>query len=44
MLIFPAGVVSRLGREDEFPKLAAFVAEMRARPAFQRALQAAGGD
>ena len=44
MLIFPAGVVARLGREDEFPKLAAFVAEMRARPAFQRALQAAGGD
>ena len=44
MLIFPAGVISRLGRADDFPKLTAFTAEMRARPAFGRALRAAGGD
>ena len=42
MLSFPAGVVARLGREAEFPKLAAFTQAIQSRPAFQRALKAGG--
>jgi glutathione S-transferase len=42
MLSFPAGVVARLGREAEFPKLAAFTQAIQARPAYQRALKSGG--
>ncbi|MCE8537428.1 glutathione S-transferase [Ruegeria pomeroyi] len=44
LLSFPVGVVARLGRAAEFPRLAEFAATMAARPAFQRALAAGGGD
>ena len=37
LLSFPAEIAIRLGRGDAFPKLAAFVAEIQARPAYQRA-------
>ncbi len=39
MLSFPAEVAMRQKRGAEFPKLAAFVATMQARPAYQRALE-----
>ncbi len=44
MLSFPCGVVSRLGRDEEYPSIAAFNTAMQARPAFQDALIRAGGD
>ncbi len=44
MLSFPARVVTLLGRQAEFPKLAAFTEMVRDRPAYQRAVAAAGGD
>lgn len=43
MLSFPAQIAVRMGHADDFPKLAAFVQEMEARPAFARALEAGGG-
>ena len=44
MLVFPVAAVNRMGRQAEYPKLAGFADAMHARPAFQRALDAAGGD
>lgn len=44
MLSFPASVALRLKRGAEFPKLAGFCEAMQARPAYQRALEAGGGD
>ena len=44
MLSFPAQVAVRLGHAEDFPKLAAFVNEVEARPAFARALEAGGGE
>ena len=44
MLSFPAQITGRLGFADTYPKLTAFSAAIAERPAFQRALEAAGGD
>lgn len=44
MMSFPAEVALRLGRGDDFPRLAAFVEMIRARPAYARAFEAGGGD
>ncbi|WP_186766262.1 glutathione S-transferase family protein [Phaeobacter marinintestinus] len=44
MLSFPVSVLSRLGLEDSYPNLAAFNQMVRSRPAFQKALEQAGGD
>ncbi|MCA0872255.1 glutathione S-transferase [Seohaeicola saemankumensis] len=44
MLSFPVSTLKRLGRGDDFPKLAAFNEMVQNRPAFQRALSRAGGD
>lgn len=44
MLSFPAQVAIRLGRGADFPALASFVDSIEARPAYQRAMSAAGGD
>ena len=44
MLSFPAQIAVRMGHADDFPKLAAFVTELEARPAFARALSAGGGE
>lgn len=44
MLSFPVGVLALLGQEPRYPRLAAFNARIRARPAFARALTRAGGD
>lgn len=43
MLSFPVGVLGRLGLEDSYPKLAAFNQMVQARPAYQRAVEKAGG-
>lgn len=43
MLSFPAEVAMRLGRRDDFPKLAAFVDTIHARPAYARAFEKGGG-
>ena len=37
MLSFPAEIAMRQERQDDFPRLAAFVERMHARPAYQRA-------
>lgn len=37
MLNFPAEIAMRQNRQDDFPRLAAFVERMHARPAYQRA-------
>ncbi|MCV6584875.1 MAG: glutathione S-transferase [Marinibacterium sp.] len=42
MMIFPAAALARLGRADEFPKVAAYAQAMQARPAFQRAIERGG--
>ncbi len=39
MLSFPAEVALRLGRGDDFPALAKFVAMIQARPAYARAME-----
>ncbi len=44
MLSFPAQIALRLGRSDEFPALAGFVAGMASRPAFLAAKHKAGAD
>ncbi len=44
MLSFPAQVAVRLGHAEQFPKMAAFVKEIEARPAFARALESGGGE
>lgn len=44
MLSFPAEIAMRLGRAEDFPKLAGFVESVRARPAYRRALARGGGD
>ena len=44
MLSFPAQIAVRMGHAADFPKLAGFVKEMEARPAFARALEAGGGE
>ncbi len=44
MLSFPAEVAMRLGRAEDFPRLAGFVDAIRTRPAYQRALARGGGD
>ena len=44
MLSFPAEVAMRLGGQADYPKLAAFVEQIQARPAYQRARAAGGGD
>ena len=44
MLVFPCAAIRRMNRQDDFPKLAAFVEAMQARPAYRRAVEAAGGD
>ncbi len=44
MLSFPAEIALRQGRQDEFPKLAAFVAKMQARPAYIAAKERGGPD
>lgn len=38
MLSFPAEIALRLGHADTYPRLAAFVAAMQARPAYARAI------
>jgi glutathione S-transferase len=38
MLSFPAEIAIRLGHRDRYPALAAFVDQMQARPAYQRAI------
>ncbi|GAB5470982.1 MAG: glutathione S-transferase [Rhodospirillales bacterium] len=43
MLSFPAEIAIKQGRGEAYPRLAAFVAEMHARPAYRRALKT-GGD
>jgi glutathione S-transferase len=43
MLSFPAEVAMRLGRRDDFPKLAGFVDTIHARPAYSRAFEKGGG-
>jgi glutathione S-transferase len=44
MLSFPAGAAIRMGRGEDYPNLAEFVTMVQARPAYQRALDRAGGD
>lgn len=44
MMSFPAEIAIRLGRGADFPRLAAFVDMIQARPAYARALEAGGGD
>lgn len=44
MLSFPAQIMQRYGMGAEFPKLSGFVDALQSRPAFQRAVEAAGGD
>ncbi len=44
MLSFPAEIAMRLGRGEDFPRLAAFVEHIRSRPAHARAVRAGGGD
>ena len=44
MLSFPAEIALRQGRQDEFPKLAAFVAKMQARPGYIAAKERGGPD
>jgi glutathione S-transferase len=39
MLSFPAEIAMRQKRQDDFPRLAAFVDHIQARPAFQRAVE-----
>ncbi|WP_127115238.1 glutathione S-transferase family protein [Shimia sediminis] len=43
MLSFPASVIKRLGRQDTYPRLSAFLEMIESRPAYQRALKAGGG-
>lgn len=43
MLSFPAEIAMRLGRREDFPRLAGFVDAIHARPAYQRAFEAGGG-
>jgi glutathione S-transferase len=42
MLSFPAQIAMRLERRDAYPKLAAFVDALEARPAYQRAVEKGG--
>ena len=42
MLSFPAQIAMRLERRDAYPKLAAFVGALEARPAYQRAVEKGG--
>ena len=44
MLSFPAEVAVRLGKSDTYPALAEFVGMIQSRPAYQRAVEAGGGD
>lgn len=44
MMSFPAEIAMRMGRGDDFPRLAAYVEMIRARPAYARAFEAGGGD
>ena len=44
MLSFPAQIALRQGRGEEFPRLAGFVEEIAARPAFVAAKEKAGAD
>jgi glutathione S-transferase len=44
MLSFPAQIAVRMGHAEDYPRLAAFVKELEARPAFARALEAGGGE
>jgi glutathione S-transferase len=44
LLSFPAQIAMRMGLADRYPKLAAFNTAIAARPAFQRAMEKAGGD
>ncbi|MFC3615666.1 glutathione S-transferase family protein [Lutimaribacter marinistellae] len=44
MLSFPALIALRMGRGEEFPRLAEFCRRIEARPAWHRAIDAAGGD
>ncbi|PIE14133.1 MAG: glutathione S-transferase [Rhodobacterales bacterium] len=44
MLSFPAEIAVKQGHGDRYPKLARFVAEIRARPAYVAALKAGGPD
>ncbi len=43
MLSFPAEIAVRLGRQADFPKIAAFVEAIQARPAYTRAFEQGGG-
>lgn len=43
MLSFPAEIAMRLGRRDDFPKLAGFVDHIHNRPAYARAFEKGGG-
>jgi glutathione S-transferase len=42
MLSFPAQIAQRLGRREAYPKLAAFVEMLEARPAYVRAVEKGG--
>ncbi len=42
MLSFPAQIAMRMDRRAKYPKLAAFVDAMEARPAYQRAVEKGG--
>ena len=44
MLSFPAQIAMRYGLQDSYPKLSGFIAMIAARPAWQRAVAAGGGD
>ncbi|MEM7438865.1 MAG: glutathione S-transferase [Pseudomonadota bacterium] len=44
MLSFPAQIMTRYGMAETYPKLADFVSQIAARPAFQIALEKGGGD
>lgn len=44
MLSFPISALARLGMAEDFPKLWAFHQAIAERPAYQRAVQAGGGD
>jgi glutathione S-transferase len=39
MLSFPAEIAMRQKRQDDFPRLTAFVERMHARPAYKRATE-----